>query len=322
MSRHFSPKRDAVSLRAFFRKLVSHSGRGFWDALSATSLAETCIPLWATIPGHSFPTVPFRKPHPVPSLQSRTRLPRKSIDYLPSSSSALLLHRAPACGGGIRVHGELGALRRRRSLGQLGRVDLVSIGLIGKQVRRVHDAGIDVAARRLGRKDARQSYRGVGETSNTRPWPCEVSSSCSRATSSLGRGERAGCRAHRMDARQPLPRRRPVRRRPRGRKSCASNGIKNHRDGAGGNHNRCDVLRQRTRVDGNARHGNDDRQRRGAIERHGDAPYRRDIARRRTNAHRDKNGHGTNNQQRHDKAREQARARRHRPSGRSLRPIR
>ena len=84
-----------------------------------------------------------------------------------------------------------------------------------------------------------------------------------------------------------------------------------HRDGAGGNHNRRDVLRQRTRVDGNARHGNDDRQRRGAVERHGDAAIRRDIARRRTNAHRDKNGHGTNNQQRHDKAREQARARRH-----------
>ena len=84
-----------------------------------------------------------------------------------------------------------------------------------------------------------------------------------------------------------------------------------HRDGAGSDHNRCDVLRQRARVDGNARHGNDDRQRRGAVQGHGNATIRRHIARRRTNAHGNKNGHGTNNQQRHDKAHEQTRARRH-----------
>ena len=35
---------------------------------------------------------------------------------------------------------------------QLGRVDLITISLIGKQVRRVHNTGIDMAARRLGGK--------------------------------------------------------------------------------------------------------------------------------------------------------------------------
>ena len=84
-----------------------------------------------------------------------------------------------------------------------------------------------------------------------------------------------------------------------------------HRDGAGGNHDRRNILRQRARIDGNACHGNDNRQRRGAVQGHGNAAIRRHIARRRTNAHRDEDGHGTNNQQRHDKAREQARARRY-----------
>lgn len=53
----------------------------------------------------------------------------------------------------VFAHGELGALQAATlARSQLGRVDLVSIGLIGKQVRSVHDAGIDVAARRLGGK--------------------------------------------------------------------------------------------------------------------------------------------------------------------------
>ena len=84
-----------------------------------------------------------------------------------------------------------------------------------------------------------------------------------------------------------------------------------HRDGTGSDHDRRNILRQRARVDGNACHGNDDRQGRGAVQGHGNATIRRHIARRRTNAHRNKNGHGTNNQQRHDKAHEQTRARRH-----------
>lgn len=43
--------------------------------------------------------------------------------------------------------------RRRRSSGvSLPGVDLVAVSLIGKQVRRVHDAGIDVVARCLGGK--------------------------------------------------------------------------------------------------------------------------------------------------------------------------
>ena len=84
-----------------------------------------------------------------------------------------------------------------------------------------------------------------------------------------------------------------------------------HRDGTGSNHDRRNILRQRARVDGNACHGNDDRQGRGAVQGHGNATIRRHIARRRTNAHRNKYGHGTNNQQRHDKAHEQTRARRH-----------
>lgn len=53
----------------------------------------------------------------------------------------------------VFAHGELGALQAATlARSQLGRVDLVSIGLVGKQVRRVHDAGIDVSARGLGRK--------------------------------------------------------------------------------------------------------------------------------------------------------------------------
>ena len=84
-----------------------------------------------------------------------------------------------------------------------------------------------------------------------------------------------------------------------------------HRDGTGGNHDRRNILRQRARVDGHARYGNDDRQRRGAVERHGNAAIRRHIARHGTNAHRDENGHGTNDQQRQDKAHEQPGARHH-----------
>ncbi len=53
----------------------------------------------------------------------------------------------------VFAHSELGALQAAAlTRSQLGRVNLVSIGLIGKQVRRVHDAGIDVAARCLGGK--------------------------------------------------------------------------------------------------------------------------------------------------------------------------
>ena len=84
-----------------------------------------------------------------------------------------------------------------------------------------------------------------------------------------------------------------------------------HCDGTGGNHDRRNILRQRARVDGNTRHGNDDRQGRGAVQGHGNTTIRRHIARRRTNAHRDENGHGANDQQRHDKACEQPGARRH-----------
>lgn len=53
----------------------------------------------------------------------------------------------------ILMHGKLGTLQAATlARGELGRINLVAIGLIGKQVRRVHDAGIDVAARRLGGK--------------------------------------------------------------------------------------------------------------------------------------------------------------------------
>ena len=53
----------------------------------------------------------------------------------------------------VFVYGELGALKAAAlTRSQLGRVNLITIGLIGKKTRRVHDAGIDVAARRLGGK--------------------------------------------------------------------------------------------------------------------------------------------------------------------------
>lgn len=51
------------------------------------------------------------------------------------------------------MHGELGALQAAAlTRSQLGRVKLITIGLIGKKMRRVHDAGIDVAVRCLGGK--------------------------------------------------------------------------------------------------------------------------------------------------------------------------
>ena len=53
----------------------------------------------------------------------------------------------------VFVHGELGALQAAAlTRSQLGRVKLITIGLIGKKMRRVHDAGIDVAVRCLGGK--------------------------------------------------------------------------------------------------------------------------------------------------------------------------
>ena len=209
------------------------------------------------------------------------------------------------------MYGELGALKAAAlTRSQLGRVNLITIGLIGKQVRRVHDAGIDVAARRLGGKtlgnriERRQAleYATVTMRGQQLVLACEQARQIVMGTQDVERiGWMLGNLCHGSDrcgvdhAVEELCEQRH----------------QEHRDGAGGNHDRRNILRQRARVDGNARHGNDNRQRRGAVQGHGNATIRRNVARRRTNAHRDENGHGANDQQRHDKAREQPGARRH-----------
>lgn len=118
---------------------MSHSGREFWDTLSATGLS--------------------RKARPTLDANSGTHFPRRR--WLP----AVVVLGLIACielqhAAAVFAHGELSALQAATlARSQLGRVDLVSIGLIGKKMRRVHDAGIDVAGSLPRRKDARQSYR-------------------------------------------------------------------------------------------------------------------------------------------------------------------
>ena len=177
-------------------------------------------------------------------------------------------------------------------------------------MRRVHDAGIDVSARGLGRKtlgnriERRQAFEYATVTMRGQQlmFTCEQAREVMMGTQDIERvGRMLGNLRHGGDRRgidhavEELRKQRH----------------QEHRDGTGGNHDRRNILRQRARVDGHARHGNDDRQRRGAVQGHGNATIRRHIARRRTNAHRNKNGHGTNNQQRHDKAHEQPGARHH-----------
>ena len=114
---------------------------------------------------------------------------------------------------------KLGALKAAAlTRSQLGRVNLITIGLIGKQVRRVHDAGIDVAARRLGGKtlgnriERRQAleYATVTMRGQQLVLACEQARQIVMGTQDV---ERIG-----WMRRQPLPRQRPVRRRPRGRR--------------------------------------------------------------------------------------------------------
>ena len=177
-------------------------------------------------------------------------------------------------------------------------------------MRRVHDAGIDVAARRLGGKtlgnriERRQAleYATMAMRSQQLVLTCEQARQIVMGAQDVERiGWMLGNLCHggnRRSIHHAVEELREQRH-------------QEHRDGTGSNHDRRNILRQRARVDGNACHGNDDWQGRGAVQGHGNATIRRHIARRRTNAHRNKNGHGTNNQQRHDKAHEQTRARRH-----------
>ena len=111
---------------------MSHSGRAFWDTLSATGFS--------------------RKAHPTLDANSGMHFPRRcrllAVVVLGFFARVELQHAAA-----VFAHGELGALQAATlARSQLGRVDLVSIGLIGKKMCRVHNTGIDVAARRLGGK--------------------------------------------------------------------------------------------------------------------------------------------------------------------------
>lgn len=91
---------------------MSHSGRGFWDTLSATGLSRKARPTLDANSGMHFPR--------------RRWLP--AVVVLGFFSCIELQHAAA-----VFAHGELGALQTAAlAWGQLGRVDLVSIGLIGK----------------------------------------------------------------------------------------------------------------------------------------------------------------------------------------------
>ena len=91
------------------------------------------IPLRAPIPGHSFPTAPVSETtsHSEPSKRDAAS-PREyrllAVVVLGLIACIELQHAAA-----VFAHGELGALQTAAlAWGQLGRVDLVSIGLIGK----------------------------------------------------------------------------------------------------------------------------------------------------------------------------------------------
>ena len=181
------------------------------------------IPLRAPIPGHSFPTAPVSETtsHFEPFKAGRGFPERVSTTYRRRPG----LHRA--CvelqhAAAVFVHGELGALQAAAlTRSQLGRVDLVAIGLLGQQ-----DAPRPRCGHRCGRSLPRSERRSaivssVGKPSNERDHVHARSAARARARAgSPNRDGRAGCRARRMDARQPLPRRRPARHRPRGRRAA------------------------------------------------------------------------------------------------------
>ena len=79
-------------------------------------------------------------------------------------------------------------------------------------------------------------------------------------------------------------------------------GHEKHRARARGNKHRCHILAHGARRNRNACNGDDDGQRRGAVERHCGTAMRGNIARKRTEPHGDGDGHGTDHEQRHDKA--------------------
>ena len=98
--------------QSLLSETMSHSGSGFRDALSATDFS------W--------------KAHPTLDANSGMHFPRRR--WLPAVVvfgffARIEFQHAAA----VFAYGELGALQAATlALGQLGRVDLVSIGLIGK----------------------------------------------------------------------------------------------------------------------------------------------------------------------------------------------
>ena len=93
---------------------MSHSGRGFWDTLSVTGLSRKARPTLDADSGMHFPR--------------RRWLP--AVVVLGFIARIELQHAAA-----VFAHGELGALQAATlARGQLGRVDLITIGLIGKKI--------------------------------------------------------------------------------------------------------------------------------------------------------------------------------------------
>ena len=133
-----------------------------WGALSATGFSRKLCPALSVYSGMHFPKglVPENVPHSEPSnrdvLSARDFIRPWSLRRAASLLVVVLgffscieLQHAAA----VFAHGELGALQATAfERGELAGVDLVAVSLIGKQVRRVHNTGIDMAARRLGGK--------------------------------------------------------------------------------------------------------------------------------------------------------------------------
>lgn len=90
--------------QSLLSETMSHSGRGFWDTLSATGLSRKLHPTLSAHSGTQLPNGPrFGNHIPFRAFKAGRGFPERVSTTCRRRPRLLLLHRAPACGGGIRA---------------------------------------------------------------------------------------------------------------------------------------------------------------------------------------------------------------------------
>lgn len=132
MSQYFGSERGTVSPRTSLRKLrpVLNADSGKWFPQRVSRGKR--VPLWTPIPGHRFPTAPVSETTSRFEPSKRDATPLRDYRLLTVVVLGFIARVELQHAAAVFAHGELGALQAAAlTRSQLGRVDLVAIGLLG-----------------------------------------------------------------------------------------------------------------------------------------------------------------------------------------------